>query len=561
MKNLPIRFKVALAPMAVVILLIAFSVVALRAIDSNVTAMQRMETAAFENVRSVNRLVDHAQNLESALFRASTFGMMKAMDQVETAAGTAETEMAAVRKALENLRGRDLTEKQAALLTTLDEPLSGFFQNADNALTMVQKNPSIAAAMVRSAAKQFGGVLEKLETVRDLEIRRAQAQADGAIAGAETSRRLLLAIPVAMVLIGLAASWGIGRTIVRPVQSLTRATEAMARGEREITIPDTSRRDELGRMAHTVSVFRDTLAENERMREREAERERAEQEHRRDMRQQLAAHFEERVKAVVARVQQAADTLQNMATSMSSAAEQASGESQTVATAAEQASNNVQNVASATDELTTSIENVGTQVERSRDIAQKADSRAQNTSGTITSLNENAEKIGEVVQLINEIADQTNLLALNATIEAARAGEAGKGFAVVANEVKNLAKQTGKATDDIQTHVGAIQTATKEAVDAINDISHVISEMSQISEDIASSVQQQSSAAGEISRNINDAARGSAQVAENIASVRQLVQSTGDNATRLLETSEQMAEQTRTLDTEADNFLAEVRSA
>lgn len=89
------------------------------------------------------------------------------------------------------------------------------------------------------------------------------------------------------------------------------------------------------------------------------------------------------------------------------------------------------------------------------------------SASLILNLSENSTKIEDIVQTIEEIADQTNLLALNAAIEAARAGEMGLGFAVVADEVRKLAKRTAAATSEVAEMVRDIRTGMGRSVQAM----------------------------------------------------------------------------------------------
>ncbi|MCM1988957.1 methyl-accepting chemotaxis protein [Oceanirhabdus seepicola] len=94
----------------------------------------------------------------------------------------------------------------------------------------------------------------------------------------------------------------------------------------------------------------------------------------------------------------------------------------------------------------------------------------ENLLSKISALNSNMSKINEITNLINSIADQTNLLALNAAIEAARAGEAGKGFSVVADEIRKLAEQSKASSENINILIDKITNDTNIMVDTTNTV-------------------------------------------------------------------------------------------
>jgi len=206
------------------------------------------------------------------------------------------------------------------------------------------------------------------------------------------------------------------------------------------------------------------------------------------------------------------------------------------------------------------VQEINRQVTESASIALTAVDQASNTNAKVQGLASAAEKIGEVVSLINDIASQTNLLALNATIEAARAGDAGKGFAVVASEVKSLATQTAKATEEIGTQISQIQSETGEAVAAIQEITGVIEQMSQISTAISGAVEEQGDSTREIASNVHKAAGGTQEVSLNIVEVNEAAGKTGEIASEVLSSSDELAEQGDALREQVDTFLKSIRA-
>jgi methyl-accepting chemotaxis protein len=359
---------------------------------------------------------------------------------------------------------------------------------------------------------------------------------------------------------GLAAFW-LGHGMVMPLAKTGEVMDGLTKGNFAFDVPFVDRKNEIGRIARSLQVFKDHLVETTRLRtEQEQMKARAIDDRRADL-ARIADEFEHSIGGVIRGTTAAADELQNSASSMSTIAEGTTGQSTKVAAAAEQTASNVQAVATSAEELSSSIKEIGRQVTQSTSIAQNAVAQATRTEAMVERLVHSTQKIGEVMALIQTIAGQTNLLALNATIEAARAGEAGKGFAVVANEVKALSAQTAKATDEIASQIQDIREATSSTVDAIREIGTTIGQMNEIAGSIAASVEEQGAATQEIARSVQQAAQGTKDVMQTIAGVREASGQVDAAAALVLNATGQLTAQSERLKSETGKFLGNIRAA
>jgi methyl-accepting chemotaxis protein len=366
---------------------------------------------------------------------------------------------------------------------------------------------------------------------------------------------------IALVIGGLIfANLVIGRSVSRPVRTVTAIMSRMAGGERAIEIPAMDRADEIGQMYAALSSFKESLSHADRLAEQEQAG--AEARAKRGDRMEAVCHsFDQSITALLKGFEEVMSELRKSAETMSDAARQTEAEAKAANAASQSAGSNVNSVAGATEELVASVGEIGRQTERSAEIAARAAARASDTDKQIQGLSEAAQKVGDVVKLITDIAEQTNLLALNATIEAARAGEAGKGFAVVASEVKNLANQTAHATEEIAQQVAAIQGETKTAVAAIQGISSIVGEINQIASAIAAAIEQQGSATREIARNVEGASSGTQSVSTSIGHVSAAATETGGAAKAMLSAVAKLADRSTQVQGKVSDFLREIRGA
>ncbi|WP_085899717.1 HAMP domain-containing methyl-accepting chemotaxis protein [Kiloniella majae] len=374
-----------------------------------------------------------------------------------------------------------------------------------------------------------------------------QAQEEIALAELE-----LVVVGIVGLAMAVALALLLGRVIGGPVKGMTEAMQKLAEGDKTVEIPAQGRGDEIGEMAVTVEVFKNSMLETERLAKEQSAAEAAKLQRAEEVAEAIKS-FENQSAVLIAQVAEVAERIDGAASSSGTETTKTGNRSFEVALAAERTSSNVDSTAAAAEELSASISEISQQVTQSSTIAETAVSEVEQATNMVRGLEEESQKVGEVSEMISAIAEQTNLLALNATIEAARAGDAGKGFAVVASEVKNLATQTAKATEQISAIITTIQNSTGESVTAIERIGGVMDEVNSATTIIASAIEEQNAVTQEIARTANSVSTDANMVLDSVGTLTM-------SAARSSRKSVQMLWEAKSLDETMQTFRAEIQS-
>lgn len=197
---------------------------------------------------------------EFFLERFLVYNDRKSLDASQEAIGKA-------RKRLEELLGTLTDQRQIDLAQNALREFSAFAEASAEVANIVLSRNGHYADMDRIGPEFISaiGTVMNANELRQNTLGPAGAQL------AETIIRLVAAVAVAGVTLGLLLTLGLRRVILRPINGMTDAMTRMAGGDLDTEIAGLEEKHEIGKMARALAVFRDNTREGRELAE-EAER-------------------------------------------------------------------------------------------------------------------------------------------------------------------------------------------------------------------------------------------------------------------------------------------------
>ncbi|MEJ0070277.1 MAG: MCP four helix bundle domain-containing protein, partial [Pseudomonadota bacterium] len=211
----------------------------------------------------------------------------------------------------------------------------------------------------------------------------------------ESELAMLSTIEVILLVLGLlvaaGATWLTARAVVTPVLGMTAAMRTLATGDKSVDVPALAHKGEIGGMARSIQVFKDTAIEAERLAQQEKQDQLA-RETRAKLIEDLTRSFESAAASSIQSLSKAAQAMESSSGDMADTAAKTNRQATNVAEASEQTAQNVSSVAAATEELSSSVSEIKRQVEQSAHKAGNAHEQVVQTNDTVNGLAEAAKR-------------------------------------------------------------------------------------------------------------------------------------------------------------------------
>ncbi len=441
-----------------------------------------------------------------------------------------------------------------AALTDLKVPLDAYIKSASEMVDLAAGDRAQAVAAMPGFMKQFTTLEGAMSQASD----KIEAASTTAAVRAKSVARfseMLMSIAVLAGVVFAGILIVISRAaIVRPILGLASDMRRLAAGQNDITVSGAGRPDEIGEMAQSVEVFRQSGIERARLeteaagfqqeldrklRDMEAAFEVAGREQKSvveimakglaglaggDLSTRIAAQVASDYAALKNDFNAAASGLEDAIRTISGVASQIGSGTQEIAQASndlsrrtEQQAASLEETAAALDEIAATVRQTAdgatratTEVASARSDAERSGQVVGQAVAAMSAIEDSSRQITQIIGVIDEIAFQTNLLALNAGVEAARAGDAGRGFAVVAQEVRALAQRSADAAKEIKTLISTSSQQVGTGVDLVGQtgeaLDRIVGRVAAIDDlvrQISSSSQEQASGLAEVNTAVN----------------------------------------------------------
>ena len=243
---------------------------------------------------------------------------------------------------------------------------------SDKARVLMGAAPATSVAAPFTLARIEVAIRKNLDDLVTLALQDAAAVRADVEKSIENATELSVVFLLGGILAGITLALLSGLAISKPLVRLENTMRELASGNLDVEVSDKDRKDEIGRMAVALEVFRANAAEVRRLEMQGKESERMATDERRRLLSGVADRFKSQVSSIVTRLFDTVSVVESSAERMAHVADETRGHIDQVVGASESASGNIASVAAAAEEMSATSGEISERSGQSHSVASSA---------------------------------------------------------------------------------------------------------------------------------------------------------------------------------------------
>ncbi len=257
-EDLSIQIKAFAASAVLVICVVLLGAIAYVTLDRSQQGLNTLATTILPKQQAFAAVKDAIVAVQMKVFRYVSWAsnsvdaaLLKALSE------QVDDDLRAINADIAALASRDdLTEAQKLGLKDLVARWKNYEGAAKDTLDIGSTDAAMATMMLGSADEKFMALAADFQQLSNLVVARTNAISTELSADAE-QKKVILAIGAAIgLLLSILTSIAVSRSIVKPIRSVTNAMRRLSSGDTDVDVGYGGRRDEIGQMVESITVFR-----------------------------------------------------------------------------------------------------------------------------------------------------------------------------------------------------------------------------------------------------------------------------------------------------------------